>query len=285
MDRRKRMFRPTLDGLEVRLVMSGSAGGAAASAVKTTAVAAPAAATSGPGQVINNRNRYINNLGNLMLSNQPGRIIPPDVVQQVQNALLGIRSQLKAPTKNTTIMFQKYLRLMNAQASINPENLRGLDQSFQNILIAAGANRTQRAAFTSAMARVAQVDSNSLNPGMLVASDYGLIFQAVMSVGRKLPAPVRPQLLPADDTGDRDNVTKNTQPRFYGNYAAGFQIRLLNSAGHVIGVANTSGNGDYQVKPAVPLGLGTYQFRVQAVELSNGDLSLISSPTKIKIVS
>jgi hypothetical protein len=249
------------------------------------AVRAAATPPADPGQ-IRIRQRFIDNLGRLLLSLQSGRVIPRPAVDSLQLALVGIRSQLHAPNREASLQFQRYVRLMVSDPSIDPEHLAGMSRAFNQVLVSMGASATQRAAFAPGLTQLIQVNSTGSNPSELTANDFGLLFQALQMVGKPLAPPVRPQLDSTDDTGAKgDRTTAIRRPHFVGTFAEGFIIQLLDNQRNVIGQTTTDAQGRYRVQPNLPFALGRVSVRVRAIDASAGDVSGISAPTTIKVIA
>ena len=268
MDRRRRQFSPSAEGLENRQLLS-------------TTKATVSVASSSAKQTQNR----IEKLPNYLYSLQPGRYIPPSLITALQNDLYSIVGKLTKPASATLTAANLQYRTTTSHASISVQDAAALRATFVNALKSANAPAASIASFTANMDTLVQVDSTSVEPAQLASNDYALILQTALQVGRPLRTPAAPALSPSSNTGSTsDKTTSVTQPKLVGRYDTGTTIQLLNESGQVIGNANVQSNGQYNVKPVFPLAIGKYKLTVRAYDSLN-NMSKPSKPITLTIVA
>lgn len=253
MDRRRRRFSPSAEGLESRQLLSG--------AKRPTNI--PAATVQQKASRIDKLPKYLQSL-------QPGRFIPSEIVTSLQNDLFLIVGKLDRPSTASLEAANRQYRSTIANASISREDAAGLRATFVAVLESANAPAQAVEALANDLDRLIQVDSTGRTPALLAANDHALILQTALGVGRPIRTPAAPTLSPADDTGPKgDRTTTVARPRLVGRYDPGTTIQLLDENNQVLGTAEVAANGQYNVAPVAPLTLGKHSLRVRAFDSLN----------------
>jgi len=273
MDRRR--FVPMTDDLETRKLMSTF--GAASKLLVDSNTAANVAPL---------KQLRIDRLPQYLLRVQRGRVVPREVVQNLQDDLKAIEAKLHAPPSAVLQAFNEQLRPALDAASLSVQTAAGLNQRFGQVLEHSGASPEIVAKFKADMNSLARVDSAGINPSMTAAGDYALLTQMVMGVGTPLPAPGAPKLAAASNTGPkRDHTTSVTQPSLNGSYQSGYLIQIIDNATNTpLGQSIVPVNGLYSVQFGNPLSLGTHTVHVRAVD-ANGGFSYPSPSITLNIVA
>jgi hypothetical protein len=96
-------------------------------------------------------------------------------------------------------------------------------------------------------------------------------------------APSRPDLLAASDTGtsSKDNITKETVPRFRGQAEAGSQVSVYDG-GQLLGVVKANSVGTWNFQVTSPLSQGVHSISARATD-AVGNVSAASSRLSITI--
>ena len=98
-------------------------------------------------------------------------------------------------------------------------------------------------------------------------------------------APSTPNLLPADDSGVKGDLTTNVrQPHLIGTAVAGTTVQIVTSGGSVLGTTTAAAGGSYSVAFASPLSDGIYPIRVSAVDVA-GNVSVASAAINLTILT
>jgi hypothetical protein len=281
----RRRFVPWPDRLEIRAMMTA---GVAQTASPSPAQTARVAATSSqPLSSLEMRLQRIERLPAFLDSISPGRALPADAIQKLQQNLVLLIGRLNPAPRQGLQAFNEALRSTISSSSVSQAQILQLEHLFGSNLTAAGANTTIIADMAGALRSVAIADSNVPNPGAVVANDYGLVLQLALAMGKPLPGPTPPRLTRSSNTGrPNDNITSVNQPTFQGSYAApGSTMQLINREGTaVFGLGSIGGGGAYTITVNRVLTPGRYQFRVRAIT-SDGLVSLPSRPFTIQIVA
>jgi hypothetical protein len=126
------------------------------------------------------------------------------------------------------------------------------------------------------MLSLAHVDANEPNPVYLATSDYSLVAEVALGIGRPIPTPRRPALAAKDTFGGTGSHTTLSQhPSFVGVYDdPNASIRVLDENSVLIGGANIDKQGRYSVGIGPALSPGVHTIRVQA-----DDSGLFSNPS------
>lgn len=263
MDRRR--FLPSADALEARMVLSG---------LNHSSV---------PLANLHQKTVRIENLGKVLNSLQPHRVVPTDIVAAIQTDLRAIVGRLDPASPALLTAAERQFRSTLATASISTADAAGLRDTFRNAIQSTGAPKTTLDDLVANTDKLVQLDSTGRNPSLLAANDYAVVLQTVLGVGRPIQKPGAPKLSPTDDTGIKgDHKTTVTQPHLVGAYDAGSTIHLLDETGQVIGTTTATATGSYSVAPTSPLSVGRHALRVSAIDV-NGDPSPPSLPVTVII--
>lgn len=281
----RRRFVPWPDRLEIRTMMTAGVTQTAAPGPAQTARLA--ATSSQPLSSLEMRLQRIERLPAFLDSISPGRALPADAIQKLQQNLILLIGRLNPAPRQGLQAFNEALRSTISSSSVSQAQILQLEHLFGSNLTAAGANTTIIADMAGALRSIAIADSNVPNPGAVVANDYGLVLQLALAMGKPLPGPTPPRLTRSSNTGrPNDNITSVNQPTFQGSYAApGSTMQLINREGTtVFGLGSIGGDGAYTITVNRVLTPGRYQFRVRAIT-SDGLVSLPSRPFTIQIVT
>ena len=263
MDRRR--FLPSADALEARMVLSG---------LNHSSV---------PLANLHQKTVRIENLGKVLNSLQPHRVVPTDIVAAIQTDLRAIVGRLDPASPALLTAAERQFRSTLATASISTADAVGLRETFRNAIQSTGAPKTILDDLVANTDKLVRLDSTGRNPALLAANDYAVVLQTVLGVGRPIQKPGAPKLSPADDTGIKgDHKTTVTQPHLVGAYDADSTIHLLDETGQVIGTTTTTATGSYSVAPTSPLSVGHHALRVSAID-TNGNPSPPSLPVTVII--
>ena len=272
MDRRKRKYVPSSEGLEGRQLLASAATslGSITSSLTNPYSNTPAGTQVDGGapvaDTIEAKLQHIQNypffIGEL---NRDGAVPQPSV-GNIQDDLRQLIGTMHPGDTATTLAFNKDLR--NAQTSYNvlPSQADALNSDFGNVLLAAGADPNVTADLQSQMKALSQAATQQSDPSIVMRNEYATTLELALGTGRPLLAPAKPRLASASRSGTADNldVTKLAQPSLSGTYAANTNIQIVDANNTVFGTATTAANGTYTVTAATPLPNGTYTVRGRA---------------------
>jgi hypothetical protein len=142
------------------------------------------------------------------------------------------------------------------------------------VLDRAGATPAQVTSLQADLNDLARIDANSVQPSYLARSDYSLVLQTALAVGRPMQTPT-PAILEAKDgvraKDSKSGVTFDHEPTLVGTYQPGatkvgyMRIQIIDADGTVRGIGVVDPTGNYSVK-LQPLADGVYHLRSQAVD-------------------
>lgn len=283
MDRRR--FVPSGEGLEGRALLSGLFGGKPATTRTTQTL------ETLPNTFIEKQMR-IKNLPFFMREPDPQRFLPPAAIKNLQEDLAAIVGRLHGPTTRVVENFNRGLRHEFPHVSLSPADAKLLNRAFGSVLAAAGATTTQVANLQRDMNQITLATSKSPRPTDLAASDYSLVLQIGLSVGRPIKQPTVPTISKKDGVslnGGTLAVTRNPAPTLVGVYNVGVKgnkitsMQIINEAGDVLGVGPiAAATGDYAVKLSPALPNGTYKIQARAID-DQGHMSLPSHAITLKV--
>ncbi len=274
----RRQFVPWTDRLESRLLLTTQAAPQAQVAQVNTSV---------PLSTLDQRMQRIERLPVFLDALAPGRAIPPQAIQNLQQNLILLIGQTTAAPRQGLQAFNVQLRGILKDQSIQPNELVQLENLFVKNLNAARANPSIVESMRQSLRQIAAADSNIPNSAAVVANDFSLVLQLALAVGKPLPAMGTPRLTPESDSPPRgDGATTVTQPTYEGRYSApGSVVQLINSQGTAIyGSAVIDANGQYRVTTYQDLAPGRYQFKVRAFT-QNGVATLPSRAFSLRILA
>ena len=264
----RRRFTPSTEALDARLLLSTS--------TKPTTL---------PAANLQQKTLRIERLPAYLETNLPGRSLPTDTVTALQADIRAIVGKLNRPPSYDLVATNDMYRSVDATASLSVADAAGLDSTFTTTLQDTGMSPTLVSRFQNDMKALAQYDSNGPDSAQLAATDYALILQTTLAVGRPIRPPAAPTLLSSDDTKPAgDHRTLVARPHLIGRYDAGTTVSLYDQTGTVLGTALVPTSGEYSVQPNLPLAPGKYQLRIRATD-PNGDNSTPSKPYVLVILA
>jgi hypothetical protein len=214
---------------------------------------------------------------------QSNRVIPANVMTNIQDDLRSIVTKLANPTSAVLTLYNHQIRAVLPDTSLSQADVNGLNTAFDNVLKNALAPQQTIANFQSDMTALAKVDANSVNSSLLATNDYSLVLQVALGVGQPLARPKAPSLSAADAIKKNSHVTTVEQPTLVGTYDAGATLQVIDSNGDVLGSGVVAKTGQYSIQVANPLAPGVYSLAVRVFD--NGVVSLPSPILRIRVVA
>jgi hypothetical protein len=214
---------------------------------------------------------------------QEGRVIPPNVMTNIQNDLRGIVTKLTPPSSALLTQYNHTIRGVLPHSSLSQASVGGLNNIFGRILANAGAPAGSVASFQTDMTALANADAKSVNPAILAANDYTVVLEIALGVGQPLARPKVPSLLAADRIDKNAHATTVAQPTFVGSYDPGATIQIVDDRGFVLGSGVVEKNGQYAIQASQPLAPGAYVLAARAFD--NGILSPPSPTFRLKVIA
>ncbi len=217
---------------------------------------------------------------------RPGRFIPKPEIQEIKDALFYMMDATRRPPPAALNRFNSELRPIISKQSLSASNIHSLNFSFGKVLQAAQTPYASIQLLSAALFQmVSQVDTASPQPAYLGTNDYTLVLQTALAIGRPMPSPPLPKI--ARNHGlqvDSQHIkTPLHHPTLVGTYHFHTYIQIVSPAGIVFGTTNVLRNNNYKLTVSTPLPVGTYQFRLRAVD-DVGHISRLSKAFLIKIV-
>jgi hypothetical protein len=217
---------------------------------------------------------------------RPGRFIPKPETQQIENSLFYMMDAIHRPPPKALDNYNYEIRKVVPKQSLSATDIRRLSFSFDAVLRSAQTPAGSIDGLSSALFKmVSQVDTASPLPAYLGTNDYSLVLQTALAIGRPMPSPVLPKI--AKNHGiqaDAQHIeTPLHHPTLVGSYHFHTYMQIISPAGIVFGTTNVHKNNDYRLTISTPLPVGTYEFRLRAVD-DVGHLSRVSKPFLIKVV-
>ncbi len=286
MDRRRRRFVPSSEGLEQRQVLSTSAFAPLAPAVNglnpysTGPAGAQIDGAGLPQETVEAKRRHISNLPYFIGLLNKDNVVPQPTVQNIQNDLNALVASFHYGNPSVISTFNLDLRKAQPYANITPKTASALNRDFGAALVASGASPGIVADLQVQMTQLVNYDSTQPNSNIVATNDYATVLELALGSGSPLVYPNVPSLLGADHNGNNGKIpiTHNHRPSLTGNYAIGVNIQIVDRHNKVV-LGETSVNsttGVYTVQFANPLPDGTYTVRTR-VE----DSGIISDPSPI----
>jgi hypothetical protein len=286
MDRRRRRFVPSSEGLEQRQVLSTSPVPSLASAVSSVnPLATTPSGTQTDGatlaqQTIEAKRRHINNLPYFIGLLNKDSIVPQPTVQNIQNDLYPLVASFHAGNSSLISNFNLDIRKALSYENITPGSEEALNRDFGAALVASGAPAGTVADLQDQMKQLIDYDSTQVGSTIAATNDYATVLELALGSGSPLVYPNVPSLIGADHNGNDGKIpiTHNHQPSLTGNYAIGVNIQIVDRHNKVVLGQTTvnSTTGVYTVQFANKLPDGTYTVRTR-VE----DSGFISDPSPI----
>jgi hypothetical protein len=217
---------------------------------------------------------------------RPGRFIPKAETQEIQDALFFMMDATDRPPPAALNRYNRELRPIVSKESLQASDIHGLNFAFGKVLQSAHTPFASIQLMSMALFQmVSQVDTASPQPAYLGTNDYSLVLQTALAIGRPMPSPPVPKI--ARNQGiqaDPQHIkTPLHHPTLVGTYHFHTDIQIISPAGIVFGTTNVHKNNNYKLTVSTPLAVGTYEFRVRAVD-AVGHLSRLSKPFLIKVV-
>jgi hypothetical protein len=290
MDRRR--FVPSTEGLEDRALYATNIFGPPA-ATPTTSTAASTVPSTFKLKIhrIERLPFYLNKFG-------PGRFIPSDVMQPLQNDLTQIAAKLHPPGSTVLQVYNDGLRPILTHSSLSPADVTQLNNDFGTAVAAMGATPEQVANLQKDLENLAKFDTTLTDPVFFATNDYSTVLQTIIAVGRPIRRPDVPELAATQGTRINANVgvTSLRHPTFIGYYDAYGNVQIVDSSGKVYGEAAVApygppvvngiaqATGRYKLNIDVPLTDGLYTLYARAVD-DFGNVSDLSAPFKLLVIS
>ncbi len=207
-------------------------------------------------------------------------------MQEITDALFNMMDAIHRPPPAALNRYNYELRPVISKQSLSASDIHGLNYSFNAVLRSADTPQGSIDLMSSALFQmVSQVDTASPLPAYLGTNDYSLVLQTALAVGRPMPSPTLPKI--ARNQGiqaDAQHIkTPLEHPTVVGTYHFHTYMQIISPAGIVFGTTNVHKNNNYKLNISTPLPVGTYEFRLQAVD-DVGHISRVSKPFLIKVV-
>jgi hypothetical protein len=217
---------------------------------------------------------------------RPGRFLPQTEIQEIKDGLFNMVDAIRRPPPAALNHFNYVLRHDVRRESLPAADIHGLNYAFGKVLQSAHAPSGSIQLLSAAMFQmVSQVDTASPEPAFLGTNDYSLVLQTALAIGRPMPSPSLPRI--ARNHGiqaDSQHIkTPLHHPTLVGTYHFHTFVQIVSPAGIVFGTANVHKNNNYRLTISTPLPVGTYEFRLRAVN-DVGHLSRLSKPFLIRVV-
>jgi hypothetical protein len=232
---------------------------------------------------IEQKSERIDRLPFYMEGLQSDRVIPANVMTNIQNDLRSIVTLLNNPSSAVLTNYNHEIRAILPHASLSPADVKGLNAAFDAVLKNARGTSQAVTNFTTDLTSLANVDAHSANSPILATNDYTLILQVALGVGLPLARPkTAPSLLASDAIKKGSHITTVSQPTLVGSYSPGASLQIVDDQGHVLGAGVVGKNGQYSIQTSVALSPGVYALAVRAFD--NGIVSAPSPILRIKVI-
>jgi hypothetical protein len=232
---------------------------------------------------IEQKSERIDRLPVYMEGLQTDRVIPANVMTNIQNDLRSIVTMLANPSSAVLNAYNLEIRAVLPHASLSSADVKGLNAAFDEVLKNARGTPQEVNNFSTDLTSLANVDAHSANSPILATNDYTLILQVALGVGQPLARPkTAPSLLATDAIKKGSHITTVSQPTLVGTYATGTTLQIVDDKGQVLGTGVVGKNGQYSIQTSVVLTPGTYVLAVRAFD--NGIVSAPSPILRIRVV-
>jgi len=267
MDCSRRRFIPSSEGLEGRQLLSTATAPATPAAVATPNPNGPFnSPPSAP--TIEAKLHRIQNLPFFIGQLNRDGAVPQPTVQNIQNDLNTLVAQLSPGNSSAVSTFNLDIRKAQPYLKIRPQDATALNRDFGTVLLAAGAKPAVVADLQTQMTALTNFATTQPNSRIVTTTDYAIVGQIALEIGRPLAAPAVPSLLGADHQGNKGKVqiTHNSQPSLTGNHIAGTNVQIVDVNDQtVLGTAEVNPTTlVYSVKFNGKLPDGIYTVRVRA---------------------
>ncbi|WP_435011066.1 Ig-like domain-containing protein [Tundrisphaera lichenicola] len=293
MDRHRRRFVPSSEGLEGRQLLSTASAPApeAPAPAASFSTVTPEATTSAStivqadktpgGQTIAAKLQRIQGLPLFLAKLNSSGEVPQPTLQNIQNDLTQLVGQLQPADKSAVSTFNLDLRKTQPFKTIRPQDAKALNREFGSVLTSAGANPTVVADLQNQMTDLTNYATTQRNSKIVATNDYAIVLQLALNTGKPLTSPTAaPSLISADHKGNAGKIqlTNNRQPTLTGTYIPGTNVQIVDASGQTVlgtGTVDTKTN-NYQVKFDGELPDGTYRVRVRGEESG-----FVSAPSRV----
>ena len=274
MDRCRRRFVPSSEGLEDRQLLSTAPASPLASAVSpVNPLSSVPAGTQVDGsalaqQTIESKRRHISNLPYFIGLLNKDNVVPQPAVQNIQDDLYTLVAQLHAGNSSTISNFNLDVRKALSYENITPNSAAALNRDFGAALVASGAPAATVANLQTQMTQLIDYDSTQVGSTIAATNDYATVLQLALGSGAPLVYPNVPALLGADHNGNNGKIpiTHNHRPSLTGSYTPGVDIQIVDAVHNkiVLGQAAVDpSTGTYTVQFNNNLPDGTYTVRTR----------------------
>jgi hypothetical protein len=216
----------------------------------------------------------------------PGRFLPKPEIAQVQAGLNGLMTAIKKPPSKALDNYNLVLRRVVPTQSLRANDAVQLNHAFTAVLNSAHTPSNSVEGMQAALNQwVTQVDTASPQPSYLATNDYTLVLETALAVGRPMPPPILPRIVKNQGIqADPQHIkTPLHHPSLLGTYHFHTHMQIIDDQGNVFGEAKVRKNNEYKLTIGTPLAVGTYKFRIRAVD-DLGHLSKVSRAFLIKVV-
>jgi hypothetical protein len=286
MDRRRRRFVPSSEGLEGRQLLSTASASAALANPYITSSGAQLEGTAPTKQTIEAKRHMVENLPYFIgMLNKDG-FVPQPTTQNIQTDVDSIVAELSQANSSLDSTFDLDLRRAQKYENITPQGAQALNRDLGAVLVSAGAPASTVADLQNQLNSLVQYDATQVGSTTAATNDFALVGQLAAIVGRPLVYPNVPSLTGADHNGNAGKIaiTHNHQPSLTGTYIAGVDIQIVDHNNNVVlGQAAVGSNGSYTVRFNEPLPDGTYSVRTRVED--SGYLSAPSPQFTFKVVT
>jgi hypothetical protein len=267
MDRSRRRFIPSSEGLEGRQLLSTTP----APAIPPI-VAAPN--SNGPfnnaptAPTIEAKLHRIQNLPFFIGQLNRDGAVPQPTVQNIENDLKTLVARLGPGNSSAVSSFNLDIRKAQPYLKIRPQDAAALNRDFGTVLRDAGADPGTVADLQKQMTDLTNFATTQRNSRIVTTADYAIVGQIALEIGRPLVAPNAPSLLGADHQGNKGKVqiTHNSQPSLTGNHIVGTSVQIVDANNQtVLGTGQVDPTTSvFTVKFNGKLPDGIYTVRVRA---------------------
>jgi hypothetical protein len=267
MDRSRRRFIPSSEGLEGRQLLSTATAPATPAAVATPNPNGPFN-TPSTAPTIEAKLRRIQNLPFFIGQVNRDGVVPQPTVENIQNDLNSLVANLLPGNSSAASSFNLDIRKAQPYLKIRPQDAAALNRDFGTVLLAAGAKPEVVADLQTQMNDLTNFATTQPDSRIVATDDYAIVGEIALEIGRPLAAPLAPNLLGSDHQGNKGKVqiTHNSQPSLTGSHIAGTNVQIVDVNNQIVlGTAEVNPTTQvYSVKFNGRLPDGIYTVRVRA---------------------
>jgi Bacterial Ig-like domain len=286
MDRSRRRFIPSSEGLEGRQLLSTTSVPATPAAVLTPNPNGPFnSPPSAP--TIESKLHRVQNLPFFIGQLNRDGAVPQPTVENIQNDLTSLVASLAPGNSSASSAFNLDLRKTQPYLKIRPQDATALNRDFGTVLLAAGAKPAVVSDLQTQMTDLTNFATTQPDSRIVATEAYAIVGEIALEIGRPLAAPLVPSLLGADHQGNKGKVqiTHNSQPSLTGSHISGTNVQIVNFNDQtVLGTAEVNPTTQvYTVKFNGKLPDGIYTVRVRAED--SGYVSPPSPPFTFEVIT